>query len=133
METGVVFIGNGEANFKPHFNFDKSLEYVISLLERCKIKEEIKSGKYPVVFSPFSLEFFTHGLITGIDGKNFEKGISPLKDKKGEKILSSYITITFDPEREDLIGSAPFDDEGIKIEKFNFIEKGVLNDFLVFY
>ncbi|MEO0261976.1 MAG: metallopeptidase TldD-related protein [candidate division WOR-3 bacterium] len=130
-ETGIIFIIDGESNFKPEFNFDKILKDVIFLLEKCKIKDDIKSGKYPVIFSPFSLEFFAWGIINGIDGKNFEKGITPLKDKKGERILSDKITIINDPEREDLTGSAPFDDEGTKTEKFKFIENGILKDFMV--
>ncbi len=131
IETGIVFLMDGESNFKREFNFNKILNDLIILLERCKVKDDIKSGRYPVIFSPFSLDFFIYGIISGIDGKNFEKGITPLKDKKGEKILSPEITIMNDPEREDLTGSAPFDDEGIKIEKFKFIENGILNDFIV--
>ena len=131
MPTGIVFASDTEANFKPKFNFDKILENIFFLLEKCEVEEKIKSGRYPVIFSPTSLSFFTHAIIQGIDGKNFEKGITPLKDKKGEKILSDKITILNDPEREDLVGSAPFDDEGVKGEKFKFIENGILKDFLV--
>lgn len=130
-ETGIVFIGSGESGFKPLFNFEKEIDYVISIIEKCKIEETIKSGRYPVIFAPFSLQFFIYGINVGIDGKNLEKGITPLKDKKGEKILSDKITIINDPEREDLVGSVPFDDEGIIPEKFKFIEKGILNDFMV--
>jgi PmbA protein len=131
MRTGIVFAPDMEANLKPEFNFNKILENILFLLEKCEVEEKIKSGRFPVIFSPTSLGFFAQAIIQGIDGKNFEKGITPLKDKKGEKILSDKITILNDPEREDLIGSVPFDDEGVKVEKFKFIEKGILKDFLV--
>lgn len=128
--SGIVYIVQMDGKLKPDFDFERQLHEIFSMRERCDKTERINSGRLPVIFSPYSVGFFLRGISIGINGKNFEKGITPLKNKRDERILSEKITIYDNPVRLDLTGSAPFDGEGVPTQKFAFIEKGVLKDFL---
>ena len=62
----------------------------------------------------------------GIAGSAVARGVSFLKDKLGQPIFGSTIQIVDDPFRPRGMGSTPFDDEGVRVEKRELVKDGVL-------
>lgn len=59
-----------------------------------------------------------------------QKGMSKFKDKIGEKIASSIVTVVDDPTIPGQFGSYNFDDEGTKSKRTVLVDKGVLTNYL---
>lgn len=71
------------------------------------------------------------GAMSGIfSGEAVQKGVSKLKDKIGEVVANSIVTITDNPHLKDGYGSAPFDAEGVPTQCKHLIENGILKTYL---
>ncbi|MEO0230640.1 MAG: TldD/PmbA family protein [candidate division WOR-3 bacterium] len=121
-------------DWKPTALTEEDLWNVVKKLEMTLISYDkvasIKTGKYNVIFSPITL-LSTLGLSVnmGVNGYYLTRGISPLKDKLNEKILSEKITI-MDLPLDEFPGRREFDDEGVRTENREIISNGVLKNFL---
>lgn len=70
-------------------------------------------------------------LIGAIAGPAVARGVSFLKDRMGETILSEAFSLIDDPLRARGIGSTPFDDEGVAVQPLTLVEAGVLKSWLL--
>lgn len=70
-------------------------------------------------------------LIGAIAGPSVARGVSFLKDRMGEQILSKAFTLVDDPLRPRGLGSTPFDDEGVAVSRMTLVEEGVLKSWLL--
>ena len=57
--------------------------------------------------------------------------MSFLKDKLGQPIFAPNVNIVDDPFRPRGMGSTPFDDEGVRVEKRELVKDGVLTSWLL--
>ena len=87
---------------------------------------KIKSRPAPVIFDNRVSRSLLGHLSGAINGAAIARGISFLKDKKGEKIFSDAINVIDDPHVSRGQGSRPFDGEGVANARINVIEAGVL-------
>ncbi len=93
--------------------------------------KKIKSRTAPVIFdNRLSRSLLSH-LVGSINGASIARGVSFLKDKKGEKIFSDGITIIDDPHIARGAGSRPFDGEGVTNSRIDIIKNGCLTDWLM--
>jgi PmbA protein len=102
------------------------------LIEKLKWGEKIvsvESGKMPVIFTPEAALVLIFPLIMGLNGKMVLKKVSPLSDKKGRKMWSELFSLDSDGTIDFALGSAPFDDEGVKMKRLPLIEKGAIKSF----
>jgi PmbA protein len=102
------------------------------LIEKLKWGEKIvsvESGKMPVIFTPDAALVLILPLIIGLNGKMVLKKVSPLSDKKGEKMWSELFSLDSDGTIDFALGSAPFDDEGVKMKRLPLVEKGAIKNF----
>lgn len=130
LDSGFTFVFDIESSTKLFTDIDRAIEAIINKLERAKNVSRVKSGKMTVLFAPLSLMSFVRVISMGVDAHNVRRGISPLKDKLGEKILSPRITIQDNPYDFELIGAKPFDGEGVKTRINTVVENGVLKTYL---
>jgi PmbA protein len=70
-------------------------------------------------------------LIGAISGPSIARGTSFLKDKLGQPVFGTHVSITDEPHRRRGLGSAPFDDEGVANRQHNIIDRGVLTTWLL--
>lgn len=132
-ETGFTFTGKwnwskNKFSKEELWNTAEEMEKTLIGYERLA---KIKSGKYKVIFSPFTVSTtLALSIGSGVNGLSLARGMSPLKNKLNEKILHESITILDDPEY-DMPGRCIFDDEGIKAEKRPIVENGILKNFLL--
>lgn len=102
------------------------------LIEKLKWGEKIvslESGKMPVIFTPEAALVLILPLIMGLNGKMVLKKVSPLSDKKGRKMWSELFSLDSDGTIDFALGSAPFDDEGVKMKRLPLVEKGAIKNF----
>jgi PmbA protein len=116
---------SGEDNLNPG-------KLCTELIEKLKWGEKIvslESGKMPVIFTPEAALVLILPLIMGLNGKMVLKKVSPLSDKKGEKMWSELFSLDSDGTIDFALGSAPFDDEGVKMKRLPLVEKGAIKNF----
>lgn len=137
-----VLAGSGEGmerdydfSSSRHFADLRSPEAIAKYAAERTIKRlnprKVKSGVYPIIFEPRISNDIVSDLATGINGSSVARGTSYLKSKMGEQLFSSNITITDDPHIVRGMASKPFDAEGVRNEKINVIENGVLKTWLL--
>ncbi len=89
-----------------------------------------KSGNYPVVLDRNQASSLIGFLAGSFSAESLDKGLSLLKNKKGQKVISELIEITDDPFREDSDYSRPFDDEGAPSQKTSLVKAGVIENYI---
>lgn len=92
---------------------------------------KMPTGHYPVVFDPRISGGLIGQLASAISGASIARGTSFLKDKLGQPIFSSNITIIDDPFMPAGLRSRPFDAEGILPQKRKIIDQGILTTWLL--
>lgn len=91
---------------------------------------EPRSGSYPVLFAPEAMADML-GVFAGIfSGKVAQEGKSLLRDRVGETIASSALTLVDNALNVAGFGARPFDDEGCPARPIELVSKGVFRGFL---
>ena len=93
--------------------------------------KQIKSGPATIILEPRLASGLLKNLASAINGISIARKTSFLRERMGQKILPEGITITDDPGIKRGIGSCPFDGEGLKTEKIEFITNGILNEWIL--
>ncbi len=86
-----------------------------------------RTGPVTVIFDPRVARGVAGHLASAINGASVARKTSFLRDRMGEKVAASAITVTDDPLRIRGAASRPFDGEGVEGSALTMIEDGVLN------
>lgn len=89
------------------------------------------TAKLPILFDPRVSGSFLGHLSGAISGASIARGTSFLKDALHQAVFGPGITIVDDPFRVRGNRSRPFDREGLPVQRMNFIENGVLTDWIL--
>ncbi len=89
-----------------------------------------QTARMPVVFEPAIAARFFGGLLGALNGNMVLKGASFLRDKLGQAIGPSFLTLEDDGLYPRGLGSAPFDGEGLATRRTALLDRGVLATFL---
>lgn len=92
---------------------------------------KMPTAQVPVVFEPRIAGSLLGHLAGAISGSAVARGTSFLKDKLGQTIFPSDITIIDDPHRARGLRSHPFDGEGLLPERRKIIDQGRLTTWLL--
>jgi PmbA protein len=92
---------------------------------------KIATQKTCVIFDPQAARFLVNGLFNAVKGNAIYRRASFLADKLGQKIASQSVTLVDDSTIPGLLGSAPFDGEGIPTRRTTIIDRGVLTNYLL--
>ena len=90
----------------------------------------IETSDYDVVLDYYAATGLLQTFIGAFNGENVMRGRSILKDKMGEKIANSTLTLTDNPLLEKGMATAKCDGEGSVSEKTELIKDGTLNSFI---
>jgi PmbA protein len=90
-----------------------------------------ETGSYSVILENSVFAEIVSVILPVFYGDTMLKGLSPLKDKVGEKIFSDKFTLTEDPVSPKGRIYRTFDDEGVKTVSSKIIENGVFNKILL--
>ncbi|MFO0995683.1 MAG: metallopeptidase TldD-related protein [Alphaproteobacteria bacterium] len=92
---------------------------------------KMPSAKVSVVYDPRIAGGLLRHLAGAISGAAIARGTSFLKDKLGQAIFPSGITVIDDPHRPRGLASKPFDGEGVRNARRAIIERGALTTWLL--
>ena len=109
-------------------DYQAILQKLIAKYQRAEGTASIKSGTYPVLFTPSAVSS-TMGRMFGtiFSGQSIVQKASPLTDKLGEKIIDERVSVFEDPTIG--VSACEYDDEGVPTSKKNLIEQGVVKQF----
>lgn len=129
-DDDILYVGDSQGSCHPDINLDMIADEVIRQLELARRKASFPSGMTPVVFTPFGVAgSLLTPLLSALNGKTVFDGASPLKEKRGLKVLDGKFTLWDDPHIPFQPGSTPFDDEGIPARRHALIQGGTINLF----
>ncbi|MEK7273811.1 MAG: metallopeptidase TldD-related protein [Candidatus Desantisbacteria bacterium] len=108
----LVWVFDGEWSCK----YSKELltkipQKITDALALAKRDAVIKTGRMPIIFTPHAAGILLEPIELGINGKMVQKGVSPLGDKIGQKIVDSRLNIMDDATIDFASNSCPIDDE----------------------
>ncbi len=92
---------------------------------------KIDSCTAPVIFENRIAVSLLGPLIGAISGPAVARGVSFLKDRLGQRLFTTDVSIMDEPLRLRGLGSSPFDDEGVATVETAIIEDGVLTTWLL--
>ena len=92
--------------------------------------KKIKTQKVPVIFEPMMTSWLMGFLFGCVSGISIYQKTSFLVDKLGEKIANSSVNVIDDGLLPGMLGSRPFDAEGVTCKRTPVIEDGVLKNYL---
>lgn len=82
------------------------------------------TGRVPVIFTAGAAGLLWDTLCAALNGKRVLEGTSPWREKWGDRVISSALTLRQDPTVDPY--SCPFDDEGMLTQPLTLIECGVV-------
>ena len=109
----------------------KLKEKVIESFRLARTVATIKSGVYPVIFTPGEVSCLVNPLLACLNGKAISRGFSPFKDKIGEQVFDSRFSVIDDAQVDGAVGSKGFDREGMATAQRSLITAGRLNGYLL--
>jgi len=93
--------------------------------------KKVETQKVPVIFEPRTARSLLDHVFDAIDGRSIYRSASFLAGKLGEKIAADSVTVIDDGTLPGLMGTSPFDDEGVPSRRTVVIENGVLRNYLL--
>lgn len=85
----------------------------------------------PVIFMPSAAKTLWSLLLSAISGRSIYQQSSFLTDCLGQSVLPVGFSIGQNPFIEKAMGSASFDQDGVRTQKMNYIEDGILKSYLL--
>ena len=92
---------------------------------------KVKTQSVPVFYDPRVAPSLLGHFVGAISGAAIARGVSFLKDKLGQDLFRSDITIVDDPHRKRGLRSKPFDGEGVANRQKRVVENGRLTTWLL--
>lgn len=93
--------------------------------------QKVATQKVPVIFEPRTARSLLDHVFDAVDGRSIYRTASFLAGKLGEKIAAETVNIIDDGTIPGLMGTTPFDDEGVPSRRTVVIENGVLRNYLL--
>ena len=91
--------------------------------------QKIDSDSYSIIFEPYSVgELLAFVVAANFNFKTFSEQKSCFSNDFGKKIAIEQLNLVDDPHIPEGVGTKSVDDEGIKTEKRNLIEKGIFKN-----
>lgn len=126
----ILYVGDILSSCRPVREYRGMIDEIIRQLDLARNNVSIKSGTFPVIFTPFGVSgALLSPLISAFNGKTVLDGASPLKDKKGTDVFDPQFSLYDDPTVPFQPGSTPWDDEGIPAMRNTLVDKGTVRQF----
>ena len=93
--------------------------------------EKIPSGAMSVIYDERKASSLLSAFLSAINGNAIARGVSYLKDKKGEVLFPKHLNIIDDPTMPRGLATRPCDGEGVAVAHRALVEDGVLKTWLL--
>jgi PmbA protein len=91
----------------------------------------VKTGRFPVLFEAPLAVGLLGALVQATSGGALYRRASFLLDALGKQVLADHVNIHEDPHVPGALGSAPFDNEGVRTQARDLVTDGVLNGYFL--
>lgn len=129
--ANILEVGDGDMLRGNTYDIAKHANLLINKLKIGRVEQSLEAGRMPVLLTPNAVAQFMYAFVSGLSGEFVRLGISPLKNRLGEQVLSEEITLIDDMTLPENFEACPFDDEGTPAERTLLYEKGVLRNYLL--
>ncbi len=129
-DNGLLDVGEGEDSARLKGDLRKHADTVLRKLALAEKEVRVPSCKLPVVFQPKAGGILLQSLMSNVNGKLLQKGVSILMGRLGDKVLGECITIMNDPTVDYAAGSGWVDGEGMPCRSFPLFQDGVFRNFV---
>lgn len=102
---------------------------IVRHFEMGRTNVPLRTGRYPVIFSPRALTDLLRPILASLDGKAVEKGLSPWRECLGQVTVSPLITLEDDATLPYAPHTFPFDGEGTPSQRTPLITAGTVTNF----
>jgi PmbA protein len=92
--------------------------------------KKIRTQNVPVVFEPMMTSWLLGFLFACVSGTSIYQKTSFLADKLGKRIGNKKVTVIDDGLIPGLLGTRPFDSEGVPSQETLVVDKGILKNYL---
>ena len=92
---------------------------------------KIPTGQYPVLFEAPLAAGLLGSLVHAASGGTLYRKASFLLDHLGKPVMAPHLDLLEDPALPDGMGSAPFDDEGVRTRRRRVVRGGVLEGYFL--
>lgn len=131
QDGDMVFVGESLASARRVEDLSGLVASLLEQLEPARRVVPAPTGEVPVVFTPRGfVGLLLEPLLTGLNGRAVQQGISPLVHRLGEEVVDARISLWDDPTQPYLPGSTPVDDEGVPTRRVPLLERGRVAGFL---
>ena len=89
------------------------------------------TGAFPVLYDERVASSLVGHLLQAVNGASVARGASWARGLMGERVLPEGMDIVEDPRRPGILGSRPFDAEGLPTARFPIVENGVLRRWIL--
>jgi len=110
--------------------YQEAVQRLVHRIKLARRSAKLVSGRMSVLFSPAGSMVLALPLILATNGKNVQRGISPLSGKLGQKVFDAKLTLWDDPTVQGRPESSRFDDEGVPCRRNALIAGGVCESFV---
>ncbi len=119
---------------KRHFKDLETPEQIASTCVERTVRQlnahKIRTQVAPVIFEPPMTSWLMGFLFACISGNAIYQRTSFLTGRLGEKIADEQISVTDDGLMSGMLGTTPFDSEGVPSQKTKIIDRGTLKNYL---
>lgn len=120
------------SDYKPEL-VEKAVKELLFLSEkRAAAEETVASGKYRVILGDTAVKEVLSYYVYNSDAEAVYNKISNLKSGEsvqGKNVSGDLISLKLDPQLENSIYSAPYDNDGVLLNKVNVIEDGIIKEY----
>lgn len=92
---------------------------------------KLPTQKVPVIFDATIASSLIGAFFSAISGGNLYRDSSFLLNHLGKSVFPTWMNIMENPHQKHMIGSSPFDSEGVLTRKKHFIHDGILDSYLL--
>ncbi len=90
----------------------------------------VATGEYPLLLPPETSSAFLSALADMLSAEQVQKGKSPFRDRLGERVAASSVTLIDDGVLPGGLATCEYDSEGVPTATTTLIENGILKSFL---
>ncbi len=126
----IIEIHEARARFPDASRYESVIRSIREHATACLTPARIDGGSYPVLLHPCALGSFLESLDEGIDARNIFDGVSPLRDRIGERVMDERVSIWDDPVEPSMPGFSPRSDEGVAAIRKPLVQNGILRNYL---
>ena len=108
---------------------EEYINFILRLYNASEKEVHPRGGAMKVLFLPEAIYALIWRLQSATNGKNIYQKVSPILDKRGERIFDEKLTLYDDPLNDRMPDARAFDDEGTPCQRLSIIDRGILQNF----